>query len=312
MKFPILRILVQHLQLLWSLSIEEQFYLVWPVVLLIGLKLVPRRGKLMLSILLVASISAIAMAVMYEPGTDPSRVYYGTDTRVFAILIGAALAVVWPSRKLSDRIYPSARALLDITGVVGILILLILIGRSNEYDDWLYQFGFLYLSFVTAAVIAVLAHPASRLGKIMACRPLTWIGKRSYSLYIWHYPVIVLSSPTVNTKGVSFTQILLQVTMSVILSAFSYKYVEEPIRRGNFRAQLNLVHKRNMGKPLSGLALMILVFILVLWSMDTTKPQPDLDMPVISQETFQSVDPSDEGEGYSKDTDDLKMEKLRK
>lgn len=234
---------------LWSLSIEEQFYLVWPVVLLIGIKLVPRRGKLMLFILLLASISAIAMAVMYEPGMDPSRVYYGTDTQAFAILIGAALAVVWPSWKLSDRISSSARALLDINGVLGILILLILIGRSNEYDDWLYQFGFLYVSFVTAAVIAVLAHPASRLGKIMACQPLTWIGKRSYSLYIWHYPVIVLSSPTVNTGELDFTQILLQLTMSVILSALSYKYVEEPIRRGNFRAHLNLVRKRNMGKP---------------------------------------------------------------
>lgn len=237
---------------LWSLSIEEQFYLVWPIVFLIGIKHVPRRGKLMLLILLLASISALAMAVMYESGMDPSRVYYGTDTRAFAILIGAALAVVWPSWKLSDRISPFARALLDINGVLGILILLILISRSNEYDDWLYQFGFLYVSFVTAAVIAVLAHPASRLGKIVACRPLTWIGKRSYSLYIWHYPVIVLSSPTVNTEGLGFTQILLQSTMSVILSALSYKYVEEPIRWGNVQAHLNLVRKRNMGKTFSG------------------------------------------------------------
>lgn len=237
---------------LWSLSIEEQFYLVWPIVFLIGIKHVPRRGKLMLLILLLASISALAMAVMYESGMDPSRVYYGTDTRAFAILIGAALAVVWPSWKLSDRISPLARALLDINGVLGILILLILISRSNEYDDWLYQFGFLYVSFVTAAVIAVLAHPASRLGKIVACRPLTWIGKRSYSLYIWHYPVIVLSSPTVNTEGLSFTQILLQSTMSVILSALSYKYVEEPVRWGNVQAHLNLVRKRNIGKTFSG------------------------------------------------------------
>ncbi|MCR8936869.1 acyltransferase [Brevibacillus laterosporus] len=280
---------------LWSLSIEEQFYLVWPVVLLIGMKLVPRRGKIMLFILILASISAIAMAVMYEPGMDPSRVYYGTDTRAFAILIGTALAFVWPSWKLSDRISPSARALLDINGVLGILILLILIGRSNEYDDWLYQFGFLYVSFVTAAVIAVLAHPASRLGKIMACQPLTWIGKRSYSLYVWHYPVIVLSSPTVNTGGLGFTQILLQVTMSVILSALSYKYVEEPIRRGNFRAHLNLVRKRNMGKSLSGIALMILLYIFVTWSMNTTKPEPDSDVPVITQETIQSDDSSDGG-----------------
>ncbi|REK68257.1 MAG: acyltransferase [Brevibacillus sp.] len=230
---------------LWSLSIEEQFYLVCPILFLIGIKLVPRRGKLMLLILLLASLSASAMALMYEPGTDPSRVYYGTDTRAFAILIGAALAIVWPSWKLNDRISPTARTLLDVKGVLGLIVLLVMINAVNEYDDWLYQVGFLIVSFVTAGVIAVLAHPASRLGKILACRPLTWIGKRSYSLYIWHYPVIVLSSPTVNTEKPGFTHILLQLIMSVALAALSYKYVEEPIRRGNVR---NLVRKRYTDK----------------------------------------------------------------
>ena len=160
-------------------------------------------------------------------------------------MIGAALAIVWPSWKLNDRISPTARTLLDVKGVLGLIVLLVMINAVNEYDDWLYQVGFLIVSFVTAGVIAVLAHPASRLGKILACRPLTWIGKRSYSLYIWHYPVIVLSSPTVNTEKPGFTHILLQLIMSVALAALSYKYVEEPIRRGNVR---NLVRKRYTDK----------------------------------------------------------------
>lgn len=121
----------------------------------------------MLYILGCAAVSAIAMAVIYEPGTDPSRVYYGTDTRAFAILIGAALAVIWPSWRLSDNVSSSSRTMLDMTGVLGIVMLFILIGQTNQFDDSLYRGGFLYLSLITAVVIAVLVHPANRLERLL-------------------------------------------------------------------------------------------------------------------------------------------------
>jgi peptidoglycan/LPS O-acetylase OafA/YrhL len=286
---------------LWSLSIEEQFYVVWPIVLVIGIKLVPHRGKLLLWILVCAAISAIAMAIIYKPGTDPSRVYYGTDTRAFALLIGAALAVIWPSWKLSHRISSSARTLLDAVGSLGVFTLMILMVRTNEFDDSLYRGGFLYLSFLTAAVIAVLAHPGSRLGKIMGCKPLVWVGKRSYSLYIWHYPVIILSSPAVNTEGVRFTHILLQLTVSFILSALSYKYVEEPVRRGHFLENLKEIRMRAPCRRLSRLATripivlimaaMVMLFLIqVSWSMDLAKPQPESDLPAMVQESSPKED----------------------
>lgn len=217
---------------LWSLSIEEQFYLVWPIVLVIGIKLAPRRGKLMLWLLAGAAVSALAMAVIYEPGTDPSRVYYGTDTRAFALLIGAALAVIWPSWKLNGAISTSARSLLDVSGSLGLVILMILIFGTNKLDDWLYRGGFLFIALLTAAITAVLVHPASRLGKIMGCEPLKWIGKRSYSLYIWHYPVMILTNSAANVEAGGLGRVFLQLAISLLLSALSYKYVEEPIRRG--------------------------------------------------------------------------------
>ncbi|MFD0587240.1 acyltransferase family protein [Paenibacillus sp. GCM10027627] len=219
---------------LWSLSIEEQFYIVWPIVLLVSMKLAPRRGQLIVLIFTLAFLSAISMAVMYVPGTDPSRVYYGTDTRAFGILFGTILAIVWPSWRMNDKVSLTARTILDFLGTVAIFILIVLIYRTNEYDDLLYQFGFVILSLVTVVVIAVLVHPASRLGKIIGCRPLIWIGKRSYSLYLWHYPVIILTRPEANSNEAGFIQVLLQLIVIVILSSFSYKYVEEPIRRGNF------------------------------------------------------------------------------
>lgn len=224
---------------LWSLSIEEQFYLIWPLLLVIGLKVFPRRGKLALIIFGLAAISALSMAIIYVPGTDPSRVYYGTDTRAFALLVGAALAVVWPSGELKGQVSSRSRGLLDLIGVVGLTVLLILICRTNEYDDFLYRGGFLVISLLSAVVIAVLAHPAGRIGQWMGCKGLRWIGVRSYSLYIWHYPVIILTNPSVQTEGTSLPRILLQLSASFLLAACSYQYIEEPLRRGGFSVKRN-------------------------------------------------------------------------
>ncbi|MGW8440013.1 acyltransferase family protein [Paenibacillus sp. S33] len=266
---------------LWSLSIEEQFYVIWPLVLLIGLCFAPRRGRLMLYILGCAIVSAIAMAIIYEPGTDPSRVYYGTDTRASAILIGAALAVIWPSWRLSDNVSSSARTMLDMTGVLGIVMLFILIGQTNEFDDSLYRGGFLYLSLITAIVIAVLVHPANRLERLLGCRSLSWIGKRSYSLYIWHYPIIILSSPVVNTEDARYMCIALQVTATFIMAGLSYSFIEEPIRRGTFWTSLKSLCRSGAGNQL-GLAIIVIAIILVLtsWKTDSSDPVPDVPAAV--------------------------------
>ncbi|TKH39760.1 acetyltransferase [Paenibacillus polymyxa] len=273
---------------LWSLSIEEQFYVIWPLVLLIGLCFAPQRGRLMLYILGCAIVSAIAMAIIYEPGTDPSRVYYGTDTRASAILIGAALAVIWPSWRLSDNVSSSSRTMLDMTGLLGIVMLFILIGQTNEFDDSLYRGGFLYLSLITAVVIAVLVHPANRLERLLGCRPLSWIGKRSYSLYIWHYPIIILSGPVVNTEDANYMRIALQVTASFITGGLSYKYIEEPIRRGTFWTNLKSLRRSADGNQL-GLVVIVIAIILVLTSWKTNSPDPVPDAPAtVSREPVQT------------------------
>ncbi|RJE87777.1 acetyltransferase [Paenibacillus sp. 1011MAR3C5] len=278
---------------LWSLSIEEQFYVIWPIALSIGIRFAPRRGKLLLYMLVVASVSAIAMALIYVPGTDPSRVYYGTDTRAFALLIGAAMAVGWPSWKLSEKISPAARTSLDMIGALGLLVLLISILRTNEYEDSLYQYGFLYLSLVTAVIVAVLAHPGSRLGKILGCRPLTWLGKHSYSLYIWHYPVITLMRPDERNEGLGFTEIVLQLAIIFLLSILSYKYIEEPIRRGGLRDTWKLIRSHARFKPIVGLSVTLFVFFFThTWISNVVKDQSDLAQPVGIQNTVQNNRPA--------------------
>lgn len=223
---------------LWSLSVEEQFYILWPFLLLGGVKLVHERPlpsgvrpRLALLAIAGAIASSILMAILYEPSFDPSRLYFGTDTRAGGLLFGAALAMVWPSRKLNRRITPQARNTLDAVGVAGLLIIALMIWRTGELSPFLYRGGFVILSLATVMVLMPLTHPACRLGTVLGAQPLRWIGVRSYAIYLWQTPVIVLTTP----QGVhedDLVRSLLQVAAIFGISALSWRFVEEPIRHG--------------------------------------------------------------------------------
>ncbi len=223
---------------LWSLSVEEQFYIFWPFLLLIGVKLVHERPlpsgvrpRLALLTIAGAIVSSILMAVLYHPSLDPSRIYYGTDTRAGGLLFGAALAMVWPSRRLSRRIAPQARNTLDALGVLGLAIIALMIWQVGEFSRFLYQGGFVVLSLATVMVLMPLAHPACRLGKWLGVRPLRWVGTRSYGIYLWQTPVIVLTGPG-SKPPEGLLGKALQVAAIFAIAALSWRFVEEPIRHG--------------------------------------------------------------------------------
>jgi peptidoglycan/LPS O-acetylase OafA/YrhL len=225
------------LEHLWSLAVEEQFYLIWPwflwIVLLFTRKRPALAGLTLTSLTLVgAAISAIAMWVIYQPGVDPTRVYEGTDTRAFGLLIGAALAMVWPSRRLrADFITVPGRIGLDGVGLVGLVVIGLLIWRTSQYSPFLYHGGIVVLSVATAATVAAMVHPASLLGVAVGWAPLRWLGVRSYGIYLWHWPIIVLTAPGLDQKPSLSLQVA-QVAATIVVAALSWRFFEEPIRRG--------------------------------------------------------------------------------
>jgi peptidoglycan/LPS O-acetylase OafA/YrhL len=217
---------------LWSLAVEEQFYLIWPWLLWLGLRYVPGRYALAGLTLAGAAFSAVAMALIYQPGVDPTRVYEGTDTRASGLLIGAALAMVWPSRELrADRINHQGRLFLNGIGFVGLVVIALLILRTSEYSPFLYKGGIVLLSVATGLVLTALVHPASWLGVAVGWRPLRWLGVRSYGIYLWHYPIIVLTAPGPQQRA-SLSLEVLQVIATIVVAALSWRFFEEPIRRG--------------------------------------------------------------------------------
>nr|WP_208414600.1 acyltransferase family protein [Paenibacillus castaneae] len=256
---------------LWSLAVEEQFYLVWPLLLLFVIKFVPKRGKLALWTLALAALSAGAMSLLYEPGVDPSRIYYGTDTRAFALLIGAALAVVWPSWKLSESLPSRSRITLDAIGTIGLIVIVLMISSTGEYDSFLYRGGMVLLAIATAAVVGALAHPASKLAQLIGNKVLTWIGVRSYGIYLYHYPIIVLTTPTAEMGELHAVRALIQVVLTFILAELSWRFVEEPIRHGALERLFTLLRRQmNRGIRMPKLqksAIYFTLFVLVVFCM---------------------------------------------
>ncbi|QUG87188.1 acyltransferase family protein [Bacillus nitratireducens] len=266
----------------WSLAVEEQFYVVWPFIISLGLYHIKKQSRMILLICLGAVASALAMAILYEPGADPSRIYYGTDTRAFSLLIGAALALIWPSNRLANKIIPKARLILDVVGGTALIIILLMFWKTNQYDPFLYNGGMVLLSIATALLVANLAHPASRIAQILRFRPLRWIGIRSYGIYLWHYPILTLTTPKINAGDFSLIRAILQFLLIIMIAQISWKYIEKPIRQGALRnIQFKNLRLQNVALGVK-LALICAVFVssiavFGLLNVSKAKENPQLD-----------------------------------
>ena len=218
---------------LWSLAVEEQFYLLWPWLLLLGVCFLHGRTRavrwLALPVLALGVASALVMLRLYHPGLDPTRVYEGTDTRACGLLAGAALAMIWPSRR-QVRLPLAGRIALEAAGVAGLAVCALMVWRVGQYSPFIYRGGLAVLSLATVGVLAAVAYPGSLFGRVLGIGPLRWLGVRSYGIYLWHFPVIVLTSPRNAVE--SLPRAAAQAAATILVAALSWRFIEEPIRRG--------------------------------------------------------------------------------
>ena len=230
----------------WSLAIETQFYLIYPLILLGIYKLVKsreegraKRGLLFAGVtLLLALISVILMIVLFDPQQDASRVYYGTDTRAFSLLFGALLAILWEYQMVPRRLSASVNMVL---GSVSFAVLLVMTIAINGSSNFWYRGGQFVGTILTVLVIYTVSGRKTWLSRFLSNPVLKWIGDRSYSLYLWHYPIILLIS-----KGIkaSWWITLIEIVLSVVLAELSYRFIETPIRHGIIGEYLNILRSR--------------------------------------------------------------------
>ena len=230
----------------WSLAIETQFYLIYPLILLGIYKLAKSRGEgrakrglLFAGVtLLLALISVILMIVLFDPQQDASRVYYGTDTRAFSLLFGALLAILWEYRMVPRRLSASVNMVL---GSVSFAVLLVMTIAINGSSNFWYRGGQFVGTILTVLVIYTVLGRKTWLSRFLSNPVLKWIGDRSYSIYLWHYPIILLIS-----KGIkaSWWITLIEIVLSVVLAELSYRFIETPIRHGIIGEYLNILRSR--------------------------------------------------------------------
>ncbi|HWC31368.1 MAG TPA: acyltransferase family protein [Dehalococcoidia bacterium] len=207
---------------LWSLAVEEQFYVIWPMLLCVCLPILKRNMTLVL-ILIAAVASAVAMAFLYEPGKDASRVYYGTDTRASGLLLGAALAFVLSRRDAAGV----PRRLAAIAGTCALVGLGVVAFLLDETAPLLYRGGFFAVGLLSCAASLAVSRPGL-LSRVVGCGPLRWLGVRSYGVYLWHWPVFLLAWP----DEAGFLLLCAQVTAVILIAAISYQLFEKPVRQG--------------------------------------------------------------------------------
>lgn len=214
---------------LWSLSVEEQFYLVWPLVVALfgraAFRWLPRVA------LLGGAMSALWMAWLYDPTQDPTRVYVGSDTRLSGLLLGAALAVLVPAFAIAQPVARQTRAVRELLGAAGLASLTWLVLRSTSHDPFLYRGGLVLVDLASAALIAALV-ARTALSRLLGARPLAWLGRRSYGLYLWHWPIFAVTRPEFDSTLHGAPLLGLRLTLTFVAAELCYRFVEQPIRSG--------------------------------------------------------------------------------
>ncbi|RVU73847.1 acyltransferase family protein [Lactobacillus xujianguonis] len=254
---------------LWTMSIEGQFYILWPLVIFLLFRFVKSRKKIFGILLILSLASALEMALLYRPNIDINRIYYGTDTRFFSLGLGAALAVIWPIEDLKEKIDFKDTLILDGIGLAAFLgmIGMFFSKKMNPQEAFTYQGGMFLFSVITAILIAIIAHPGSHWNRLLTNPVFSWIGSRSYGIYLYQFPIMIFFEDKFTNVGEHPTLYhIIEVILILITGEVSYRLIEKPFAQvtfakvKNYCTQLFMPKSNNYVKQIqAGLAVFILV-----------------------------------------------------
>lgn len=221
---------------LWSLAIEEQFYIFFPVILVTLLLTIKKRYKIGFIFWGVSIISLGLMMFIYSINGDHSRVYFGTDTRLQTLLMGVILAFLWPPFKLKNDPPKVVKYVIDSIGSLSFIVLILLFFIINDETNWIYDGGFYLISILTLFIIASVVHPSTWIAKIFSNPVLVFIGKRSYSLYLWHFAVISFVHSYYVDGQIPVYVYFIDISLTIIFAELSYRFIETPFRKEGIKA----------------------------------------------------------------------------
>ena len=237
---------------LWSLAIEEQFYMFFPLIFLLfnrksksnnsNSKLNKNFIYVVLSLILV---SLIAHILLFDIN-NINRIYFGTDTRAFSLLVGVVGAILYPMDRLSERTTKKDNMIYSIVSLVSILVLIGIMINTSEYNTWLYRGGFLLVAIIGLIIIISSGRQYTFMSKLLSFKPFVFIGKISYSLYLWHFPILVVTTPVSEIGNPNLFYVTLRIVLIFLAATGSYMFVETPIRKLGFVNYINLLFKRIM------------------------------------------------------------------
>ena len=257
--------LLQHT---WSLAVEAQFYLVWPLILYFILKKLG-KNRIPFAALLIAAASGITLLIVSlsldaSSSSDVSHIYFGTDTHSIGLFLGAALAVSWIPQNFTTTLTKQAQNFIDGVGVFGFIGILTTFLFIDESDPTLYKIAFPLAAIFGAAIIMSVVHPASRFAPVLENPVLLWIGQRSYAIYLWHWIIFQVTRPTVDLAGQTWALYSLRILIVFALADISLRYVEIPIRRGALKYWLKGLKYRTKKERSRQTRFFISIFVLLL------------------------------------------------
>ena len=239
---------------LWSLAIEEQFYMIFPLLfLLINSKKKGKDGTYKLSksflyiVLGLIFVSLVTHILLFDIN-NISRIYFGTDTRAFSLLVGVVGAILYPMDKLNTKITPQENIVYSVVSLISIAILITIMIYTSEYNTWLYRGGFLLVAILSIIIIISSGKQHTVMAKLLSFKPVVFIGKISYSLYLWHFPILVLTTPVSEIGNPNIFYVILRVILTFIVAIISYVFVETPIRKLGFKNYVSVIYKKLVKK----------------------------------------------------------------